>query len=84
MDQAILDILLPLIAKYPLLASILLGMGVLRAAFKPAFSLARAIVEATPTQADNQLLDNVEKSQVVKSIAWVLDYVASIKVMGQK
>jgi len=65
--------------KYPATASVLMVMGVLRAVFKPLFALLQAYVASTPSAADDAVLARIEKSKVVTTAAFVLDYVASIK-----
>jgi hypothetical protein len=44
----------------------------------------QAVVEATPSQSDNVLLQKVMESKIYKGLAFVLDYLASIKLPGQK
>lgn len=65
--------------KYPATASVLMVMGVARAVFKPLFALLQAYVASTPSKSDDEALAKIEKSKVVTTAAWVLDYVASIK-----
>jgi len=68
-----------LVAKYPTIMVVITIMGICRAVFKPLFTFLRAIADATPTAKDNQLLDDIEQSKIVKGLMFVLDYVASIK-----
>jgi hypothetical protein len=76
----IIAIIQGFVDKYPVLASILLGMGIARAVFKPVFSILRTIVSATPSAKDDAVLDKVESSKAYKAVAYVLDYLASIKI----
>lgn len=78
------QLLVELVMKYPVAASIVGVVGVMRVVFKPAMSLARAYVGATATQKDDELLNKVEASKIYKGFAYVLDWFASIKLPGQK
>jgi len=63
----------------PNIASLLIFMGIARAVFKPLFALAHAYVEATESPDDDVKLAEIEQSKFVKGLAFVLDYVASVK-----
>lgn len=63
-----------------MLMAALMVIGILRAVNKPFFTLWRSYVQATPTKADDELLDKVERSKITKAILFVLDWTASIKV----
>lgn len=78
------ELLVDLVTKYPLAATIVGVIGVLRLVFKPVMSAARSIVEATPSQKDNEFLDKLEASKIYKAVAYVVDWFASIKLPGQK
>jgi hypothetical protein len=78
------QILVELVAKYPVIASIIGVVGVFRLVFKPAVSFARTVVTATPTKKDDEVMDKVEASGVYKGIVWVVDYLTSIKLPGAK
>jgi hypothetical protein len=87
MDQVINFILplvqtyiVPLVAKYPIAASILLVMGSARAVFKPIMAALHAYVESTPKTSDDEAIAKVEASKFFKAFAFVLDYVGSIKI----
>lgn len=77
--EALLPFILSLVQKYPLFASVLLIMGSLRAIFKPLLAVARAYVGSTPSKSDDEALNKVEASKLYKTVAFILDYVASIK-----
>lgn len=77
-------IIINLAAKYPILASVFLVMGVLRLIFQPLFTFLRSVVDATPTPKDNEWLDNLEKSKAYKITAYVLDLFASVKLPSKK
>lgn len=75
MEQIIID----MVSKYPIGMSILLGMGVFRVVFKPMFAFFRVFVEATPGQGDNQLLDSFERGPIYKGMAFLADFLLSVK-----
>lgn len=68
-------------AKYPFVVTALLVVAGLRIVFKPLFSIWHAIVARTPSPKDDEFLAKVESSKALKWFLWVLDYVASIKVV---
>jgi hypothetical protein len=74
-----LEMILELIAKYPMASAVFVVIGVLRAVFKPVFMLAQAYVDATPSKNDDAILGKVRESKIVKGLEFVLDYLASIK-----
>jgi len=76
----LIEIIQGFVTKYPVLSSIFMVMGILRAVFKPIFSLARTVVAATPSVKDDAVLDRVEGSKAYKAVLYVLDYIASIKI----
>jgi hypothetical protein len=61
-------------------ATLLLLMGGLRLVCKPVMSLVRARVAATPSTDDDAQLQRVMSSWWYQSIAWSLDFLASIKI----
>ena len=69
--------------KYPVLTTLIAFMGSMRAWAKPLSSLVRAVVDLTPSQADNTFLDRVlrflHEHPVGKVLAYLLDWFASIK-----
>lgn len=77
--EAIVEFIMPMVAKYPAIATVLMIVGGLRVVFKPIMSVARAYVDYTSTDSDNKKLDEIESSRVYKGLAYVLDYMASIK-----
>lgn len=82
METVLINFILEMAQKYPQLTILFIVMGVLRVVFKPLFSFLRVVAEATPSQADNILLDKVQDSKVYKAVAWFLDYIASVKLPG--
>ena len=72
-------ILLAMIAKYPIMSSILMAMGLLRAINKPIFALVQAFVDYTLTTSDNEKFEKFKNNAIVKKILWLLDYTASVK-----
>lgn len=77
---ALKELILNLAVKYPLVLSFVSAMGFLRMIFKPTFTFARAIVEATKTKSDDAVMDKVESSKITKAILYCLDFFASIKI----
>jgi hypothetical protein len=84
MTETIIQMILGFVSKYPIVATILMVMGVLRAVNKPLFALVRAFVASTPSAKDDAILDKVEQSKIKKSIEFALDYLASVKLPGAK
>lgn len=78
------QLLLDLVAKYPVLASIVGVVGLLRLIIKPIMVALKSIVESTETPKDNELLVKVEESKIYKAVIFLLDYLASIKVPPKK
>jgi hypothetical protein len=78
------QIIIELVSKYPVTASIFLVVGILRAVFKPIFSLAEAYVKATPSQEDDQKLNKFMSSNFYKRLSWGIDYLSSIKLPAKK
>ena len=72
-------LLLDLVSKYPVIASIIAVVGILRLVVKPLMSIARAVAANTVSPKDDAVLDKVEASGVWKGLLWVLDYIASVK-----
>jgi len=84
MEELLYNLLAIGVEKYPILTSIFLVIGVLRAINKPLFVFLRAYVLATPSTSDDAILDSVEKSQVYKAISFVLDWTTSIKLPAKQ
>lgn len=79
MDLA--TIVLALAQKAPIVSSILMVVGIARLVIKPLLAIARSVVQATPSAADDAALDKVEQSSVLKGLLWALDYLFSIKII---
>ena len=75
-----IEIILGLVGKYPELASFFMVVGVLRSIFKPLQLVIDEYVKATPSDKDDSWWAGVKEHKVFKGLAWVLDYLASIKV----
>ena len=80
MEQVLID----LSSKYPVIASVLMVIGVLRSVFKPLMSFLRTFVLATPSEKDNSILDKFEGSKFYAGIIYVVDWFTSIKLPGAK
>ena len=79
-----LDFILEMAAKYPAFASVFMLMGILRAIFKPLMGLLHTYVEATPSDKDNKMLEDLKKSKGYASLVWLLDYFGSVKLPKAK
>lgn len=77
-------ILTALIAKYPVLSSIVGVVGVLRLIFKPLFVFFHSFVLATPSTKDNEILSRVESSKAYSMLVFLVDYLSSIKLPEKK
>lgn len=71
--------LLELAEKHPVSLAIMAGMGSLRAIFKPLMGLLEKYVKSTPSKKDDEKLGAVLNHKAFKAFAWLLDYVASVK-----
>jgi len=79
-----IDIIQGLVSQYPVLANIVMVMGVLRVINKPLFAVILAYVEATPSISDNEMLKRIQESVIYKYISIVLDFFGSIKLPQAK
>lgn len=77
--EDLIGILIPIISKYPIVASILMVVGGLRVVIKPIMSALRSYVEYTDSPNDNVKLDKIESSKLYKTLSYILDYLASVK-----
>ena len=75
MEAFIID----LVSSHPIVATILIAVGTLRAVFKPIVSVAQAYVDSTVDTSDNEKLKKIMESKLYKGFSWLLDYSASIK-----
>lgn len=65
--------------KFPVITTILMVMGTLRAIAKPLSTFVHEVVKATPTAKDDEFVAKIEASKVYSSLHWALDYFTSIK-----
>ena len=65
--------------KHPQIIAHLVFIGVLRAVFKPIMSVLEAYAAATPDKSDDEKLEKIKANRIYKGFAFLLDYVASIK-----
>lgn len=73
-----------LASNHAWIVTALIIVGGLRIVFKPLMALLRAIADATPSTKDNDFLDRAEASKIFKTLCWLIDLLASIKVGTQK
>lgn len=69
-----------LAVQFPWLATVIFVMGIMRLVFKPLMALAHNVVEATPSKNDDTILAKIESNVVFKVLAFLIDYVGSIKI----
>lgn len=81
MGEFIVGLVSSLVAKEPWFATVLLVLGFFRLIFKPLFSFAKMITDATTSKKDDEIYSKVEKSKITKAVAWVLDYLFSLKLI---
>ena len=67
--------------KSGVFVSILVTVGALRLTVKPLLSLLRVYAKETTTKWDDQILERVENSKVLKIILYLLDWITSIKIV---
>lgn len=80
MEQFLID----LVSKFPWVAVVLLVVGIFRLVFKPIMAIVESIVLYTPTPNDDVALAKFEASGFYKALLWVVNYLLSIKLPGQK
>lgn len=84
-DNPVLVLLGDLAVKYPLIATVIAVLGSMRLWAKPVFSAVHALVELTPSKADDGwwagIYNYLTNTPSGRTLNWVLDYVASIKVV---
>ncbi len=76
--------LVELATKYQVVMTICIIVGIFRLVFKPLVSIIKAVVAYTPTPKDDVVVAQVEQSKAYKAVLWVIDYLLSIKLPGQK
>lgn len=73
-----------LAAQHPNVALLLMGVGLLRVLLKPLMSLLQAYVLWSPSPDDDSKLAALLESAPYKSLAYALDWAASIKLPAKK
>lgn len=74
------DLIVSLMASNPSFTAFLTIMGLLRAVNKPVFATIQAIVDSTDTKSDDKWWAKMQRHKAMKSLFWVLDWTASVKV----
>lgn len=74
-----MEFIIQFASQYPFVATILMVVGVLRLINKPLFAFLNAVVMATPTPKDNEILKKIETSKAYQYVSFVLDYLGSVK-----
>jgi hypothetical protein len=69
--------------SHPVVLTILAAIASLRLVFKPLMSAIEAFVKSSPSTDDDAVLENVEHSKAFKVLAYLLDWLGSVKVGPQ-
>jgi len=77
-------ILVEMIAKYPVVMSIVVIVGSLRLLIKPVFEFLIKVADSTETQKDNELLQKVMNSKGYSVVVFLVDYLSSVKLPVKK
>lgn len=80
LEDALISLVLAMVAKYPALSAVLLIIGGLRVFLRPLVAVVRAYVSYTPQPEDNIWLDRFEGSKFYKGLNFMLDLIMSIKI----
>lgn len=79
MDQVTAAIV-QLATQFPVLASIIFVMGLMRLVFKPLMEIIHNVVATTESPKDDAVLAKIESSIPFKVLAFLVDYIGSIKI----
>lgn len=71
--------LIDFLSKYPMLLQVIIAMGTARMIFKPLMVFIQEVVNVTPSTKDNEFFEAMKANAIYKAIAFMLDYVGSIK-----
>lgn len=74
------EMLLALIGKYPMVASVLSILGLIRLIVKPIMEVIKAYVEFTPNKEDDSFVNKVIASPIYNKFLFILDWLFSIKI----
>lgn len=81
----ILSLLTSAVVKWPVLSTLVAFVGSMRLWAKPLFSLVHSVIELTPSKWDDDLwakaYDFFTANPVGKTLAWLLDWLGSVKVV---
>lgn len=75
-----LEVIAPLLVKYPIIHQVILYVGITRLIVKPLMTFLGEIVVVTPSMKDNELLASILDSKIYKGVLYVFDYLGSIKI----
>lgn len=79
--ESLVALVMPLIEKYPFIATVLMVIGTLRAINKPLFVFLHAFSKATESKKDDKVVADIEASKGYKSFVFIMDYLASVKLI---
>ena len=84
LTDIILKLITEMAAQHPWIMTFFFVVGVLRAINKPLFALAHKFVEQTPSPKDDEVLRDVELSNIYKAVSFFLDWSMSVKLPQEK
>lgn len=71
-------------ADHPWAFSIFSIIGIFRVVFKPLMGVIKTAIDASGSQKAEDAYAHLMESQAYRALAWGVDYLASIKLPGQK
>lgn len=83
LEQHLIDFIESMANFSPILATIFMVVGILRVINKPLFSILKSVAKETPTKADDDALEAVEKSKAYVWMTYALDWLGSIKTKSE-
>jgi hypothetical protein len=84
MEQQLIELLQPLLAKYPVIVTVLLAVGTLRLFFKPIMSGIEVAVSQSESKKDDEILGKVKSNVFYRGLVWLVDLLGSIKLPVKK
>jgi len=78
--ESLIEFVVNFIAGYPIFATIVMIVGILRVVNKPLFALLHAVASLTKPEWDNEILNKVESSAAYRYVCYFLDYITSVKI----
>lgn len=82
--SVIANVVMGFLGQYPFVMKLIVFMGTVRLFAKPLMLAIQTYVDGTPTTKDNEIWEKIKGNVVYKIFAWILDYVASVKLPEAK